>query len=52
MWETHGCFRAQIRKGHKPYVIMMPPPNVTGMLTLGHVLNNSLQDVLAFVGAA
>ncbi len=47
MWEEQGCFRAQIRKGHKPYVIMMPPPNVTGMLTLGHVLNNSLQDVLA-----
>ncbi len=47
MWETHGCFRAQIRKDHKPYVIMMPPPNVTGMLTLGHVLNNSLQDLLA-----
>lgn len=46
-WEEQGCFRAQIRKGHKPYVIMMPPPNVTGMLTLGHVLNNSLQDVLA-----
>ncbi|MBK6766273.1 MAG: valine--tRNA ligase [bacterium] len=46
-WEEQGCFRAQIRKGHKPYVIMMPPPNVTGMLTLGHVLNNSLQDLLA-----
>lgn len=45
-WEQHGYFRAQIRKGHKPYVIMMPPPNVTGMLTLGHVLNNSLQDLL------
>ncbi|MBL0060930.1 MAG: valine--tRNA ligase [bacterium] len=47
MWEKNGCFRAQIRKDHKPYVIMMPPPNVTGMLTLGHVLNNSLQDLLA-----
>lgn len=47
MWESLGCFRAPIRKGHKPYVIMMPPPNVTGMLTLGHVLNNSLQDLLA-----
>ncbi|MCB1059234.1 MAG: valine--tRNA ligase [Calditrichaeota bacterium] len=46
-WDQKGYFRAQIRKGHKPYVIMMPPPNVTGMLTLGHVLNNSLQDVLA-----
>lgn len=45
-WEQLGCFRAQIRKGHKPYVVMMPPPNVTGMLTLGHVLNNSLQDLL------
>ncbi len=47
MWESQGCFRAQIRKGRNPYVIMMPPPNVTGMLTLGHVLNNSLQDLLA-----
>ncbi|MCC6477424.1 valine--tRNA ligase [bacterium] len=45
-WEERGMFRAHIRKGHPTYVIMMPPPNVTGMLTLGHVLNNSLQDLL------
>jgi valyl-tRNA synthetase len=45
-WESRGYFVAPIREGCKPFVIMIPPPNVTGMLTLGHVLNNSLQDIL------
>lgn len=45
-WEQNGYFKGPIRKGRKPYVIMIPPPNVTGMLTLGHVLNNSIQDIL------
>ncbi|MBU1919912.1 valine--tRNA ligase, partial [bacterium] len=45
-WEQNGLFKGPIRKGRKPYVIMMPPPNVTGMLTVGHVLNHAIQDVL------
>jgi valyl-tRNA synthetase len=45
-WESRGYFVAPVRKDRKPFVIMMPPPNVTGVLTMGHVLNNSLQDFL------
>ncbi|HEY3295899.1 MAG TPA: valine--tRNA ligase [bacterium] len=45
-WESRGYFTAPVRKDRKPFVIMIPPPNVTGVLTMGHVLNNSLQDVL------
>jgi valyl-tRNA synthetase len=46
MWESDGYFVAPIRPGRKPFVIMIPPPNVTGRLTIGHVLNNTLQDIL------
>ncbi|MBM3324365.1 MAG: class I tRNA ligase family protein, partial [Calditrichaeota bacterium] len=45
-WEKRGYFIAPIVPGHKPFVILIPPPNVTGMLTMGHVLNNTLQDIL------
>jgi valyl-tRNA synthetase len=45
-WEEKGYFIAPIVPGHKPFVILIPPPNVTGMLTMGHVLNNTLQDIL------
>lgn len=45
-WESRGHFVASISPGRKPFVIMIPPPNVTGMLTMGHVLNNTLQDIL------
>jgi len=45
-WERRGYFRGNPGSGKKPYVIVIPPPNVTGMLTLGHVLNNTLQDIL------
>ncbi|HOO77381.1 MAG TPA: valine--tRNA ligase [bacterium] len=43
-WMEHGCFSP--RGEGKPYVIVIPPPNVTGILTMGHVLNNTLQDIL------
>ena len=48
-WEQAGAFRAGQpgRAGAKPYSIVIPPPNVTGMLTMGHVLNNTIQDILA-----
>ena len=46
VWESRGYFTARVREGQKPYVIVIPPPNITGILTMGHVLNNSLQDIL------
>ncbi len=45
-WEVSGCFRADAASDRPAYTIVIPPPNVTGMLTLGHVLNNTLQDIL------
>jgi len=45
-WEDSGFFNPDNLKG-KPYSIMMPPPNVTGVLHLGHALENSLMDVMA-----
>jgi valyl-tRNA synthetase len=46
-WQDSGIFRANPKSVRKPYSIVMPPPNVTGKLTLGHVLNNTIQDILA-----
>jgi valyl-tRNA synthetase len=46
-WQESGVFRADPRSAKPAYAIVMPPPNVTGKLTLGHVLNNTLQDILA-----
>ncbi|HEY7301639.1 MAG TPA: valine--tRNA ligase [Xanthobacteraceae bacterium] len=48
-WEEAGAFRAgrPERATAKPYCIVIPPPNVTGSLHMGHALNNTLQDVLA-----
>ncbi|OGV47982.1 MAG: valine--tRNA ligase [Lentisphaerae bacterium GWF2_44_16] len=45
-WEGNGCFKGKPDKNKKPYSIVIPPPNVTGILTMGHVLNNTLQDIL------
>ncbi|HPQ55263.1 MAG TPA: valine--tRNA ligase [Spirochaetota bacterium] len=45
-WEQQGFFHAQDDDGRKPYSIVIPPPNVTGNLHMGHALNNTLQDVL------
>src|SRR5947208_2501111 len=49
MWEEAGAFRGgrPERQDAKPYCIVIPPPNVTGSLHMGHALNNTLQDVLA-----
>ena len=46
-WCDSGCFTADPSSAAPAYSIVIPPPNVTGILTLGHVLNNSLQDILA-----
>lgn len=45
-WENKKFYRATRKPGKTPYTIVMPPPNVTGDLTMGHVLNNTLQDIL------
>jgi len=45
-WLETGCFSAFPRDDRKPYCIVIPPPNVTGILTMGHVLNNTLQDII------
>ncbi|HUO90176.1 MAG TPA: valine--tRNA ligase [Rhizomicrobium sp.] len=45
-WEASGAFRAGRRPGAEPFCIMIPPPNVTGRLHIGHALNNTLQDIL------
>ncbi|MBU3665552.1 MAG: valine--tRNA ligase [Chthoniobacterales bacterium] len=46
-WTQRGCFTADPASPKPPFSIVIPPPNVTGVLTLGHVLNNTLQDILA-----
>ena len=45
-WEEHGYFRADENSEQKAYSIVIPPPNVTGVLHIGHALNNTLQDIL------
>jgi valyl-tRNA synthetase len=45
-WDEAGCWRATVNPDRKPFTIVIPPPNVTGALHLGHGLNNTLQDVL------
>lgn len=45
-WKDGQYFVAKIDKNKKPFTIVMPPPNVTGNLHLGHALNNTLQDIL------
>ncbi len=46
IWETSGFFSAKPESKDKPYTIMMPPPNVTGNLHIGHALTFTLQDIL------
>jgi valyl-tRNA synthetase len=45
-WEEHGYFKADEDSKQKAYSIVIPPPNVTGVLHIGHALNNTLQDIL------
>jgi valyl-tRNA synthetase len=46
-WIDNHDFEADVNSKKKPFSIVMPPPNITGVLTLGHVLNNTIQDILA-----
>ncbi len=44
-WMEYGCFISK-PDGRKPYTVVIPPPNVTGVLHMGHMLNNTIQDIL------
>ena len=46
MWLDNDCFKAEPDPNKKPYSIVMPPPNVTGQLHMGHALDSTLQDIL------
>ena len=45
-WQSAGAFAGKADPAREQYTIVIPPPNVTGVLTMGHVLNNTLQDIL------
>ena len=45
-WEAAGAFKPDMESDGDPYCIVIPPPNVTGVLHMGHALNHTLQDVL------
>ena len=45
-WQKNDYFHAEPDKSKKPYTIVMPPPNITGQLHMGHALDNTLQDIL------
>src|SRR5262245_26972985 len=45
-WDQRGYFHSRPDEAKEPYTIVIPPPNVTGALHLGHALNNTLQDIL------
>ncbi len=46
-WQESGAFKPSLKPDAQPFCIMIPPPNVTGRLHIGHALNNTLQDILA-----
>ena len=46
MWEKNGCFAGHRDPDKKPFTIVMPPPNVTGQLHMGHAMDSTLQDIL------
>ena len=45
-WEENNFFHAEVDSKKKPYCIVIPPPNITGILHMGHALNNTIQDIL------
>ncbi len=45
-WQENNCFSAKMEEGKESFSIVIPPPNVTGVLHVGHALNNTLQDIL------
>ncbi len=45
-WTDNNCFHAEVNPNKKPYTIVIPPPNITGQLHMGHALDETLQDIL------
>jgi len=45
-WEEKGYFHAEVDESRKPFTIVIPPPNITGQLHMGHALDNTMQDIL------
>ena len=45
-WLANNLFKSEVDKSKEPYTIVIPPPNITGGLTMGHILNNTIQDIL------
>ena len=45
-WEQKGYFKANPDNSKKPFTVMMPPPNITGQLHMGHAIDNTMQDIL------
>ncbi len=45
VWLDSNIFHSEVDKNKEPYTIVIPPPNITGMLTMGHILNNTIQDI-------
>jgi valyl-tRNA synthetase len=45
-WQDNNLFHADAKSGKPPYTVVIPPPNVTGILHMGHALNNTLQDII------
>ena len=45
-WLKNGLFSSKPEAGRKPFTIVIPPPNITGSLHMGHALNNTLQDII------
>ena len=45
-WEKSGYFRPEVDENKTPFSIVIPPPNITGQLHMGHALNNTLQDII------
>ncbi len=45
-WQQKGYFHTKIDRSKKPYTIVMPPPNITGQLHMGHALDETMQDIL------
>ena len=45
-WESKNYFMASVDYKKEPYTIVMPPPNITGVLHMGHAMDNTLQDIL------
>lgn len=44
-WESHNLYHSEVDETKTPYTIVIPPPNITGILHIGHILNNTLQDI-------